>query len=161
MFMKDNKGFTLIELVVVIAIGAVILLTIFSFFTSGVKGYSRGITTANNQTNVRRVSNEIAKQIRRSSAVEITNPTTLTLSHASGEEKTIIKFNSGSNTIEAKYYDISSSGIETLNRTGQLAERIGNFTVAKTGDKTTVTVESIENTDGHVEKLETVLTKRK
>ena len=159
--MKDNKGFTLIELVVVIAIGAVILLTIYSFFASGVKGYSRGITTANNQTNVRRVSNEIAKQIRRSSAVEITNPTTLTLSHSSGEEKTIIKFNSGSNTIEAEYYDISPSGNVTPNRTGKLAERIGNFTVAKSGNKTTVTVESIGNTDGHVDKLETVLTERK
>ncbi len=161
MFMKDNKGFTLIELVVVIAIGAVILFTILSFFTSGVKGYSRAISTANNQTNVRRVSNEIAKQIRRSSVVEVTNPTTLTLSHPSGEEKTIIKFNGGSNTIEAEYYDISPSGSITHNRTSKLAERIGNFNVKKTAGKITLIVESIENTDGHVDKLETVLTERK
>ena len=163
--MKDNKGVTLVEVVVAISITSIILISIYSFYISGVKSYARETTKASNQVSVRRVSNAIGKEIRKASSVLITDPgvantNTLVLTD-SDNKKTIIRFDSSKNTIKADYYLPANNGDSSLSSTSNLATRIGNFTLKEEDDKIIVTVESIENSEGYKEKLETVISKRK
>src|SRR5699024_10742191 len=114
---------------------------------------------------VRRVSNAIGKEIRKASSVLITDPgvantNTLVLTD-SDNKKTIIRFDSSKNTIKADYYLPANNGDSSLSSTSNLATRIGNFTLKEEDDKIIVTVESIENSEGYKEKLETVISKRK
>lgn len=167
MNMKDNRGITLIELVVVIAISVAILLSIYSFYTVGVRGFARETTTATNQVSIRRVSNEIARQIRRASDFDVTNPQNLILKY---EDKDIAKieyiFDSSTKTITAYYYKNDASGDSNISdHTSQLSNRISDFNVNVDEKKITMTIESIENVDmssrdNHKDSLTTVITKR-
>lgn len=159
--MKDNRGITLIELVVVIAISSAILLTIYSFYITGVKGFARGTSTANNQVSVRRVSNEVAREIRKSSNVEIPDSTTIILKDEVGNILAEIKYIGSNYAIEANYYTDDGAGGIAFSHNRKLAERIGFFEAKKDVDKTIVTIESIENSEGYTDKLETVITQRK
>lgn len=162
--MKDNnRGITLIELVVAIAISGVILFTIYSFYVTGVRGFSRGSSTATNQMSVRRVSNEVAREIRKAQNIDIPDPSTLVLEYEEGSNTVEVKieYNSANKSIEADYTvtDVDGNFISSTSR--NLADRISKFEVKKVDDKTTVTIESVENSDGDVDKLETVITERK
>lgn len=159
--MKDNRGISLIELVVAIAISGVILVTIYSFYVTGVRGFARGTSTATNQVSVRRVSNEVAREIRKASNVDIPDSSTLILKDEIGNMMVEIKYLSSNNTIEADYYTEAGDGSMTFSHNRKLAERIGSFEAKKDSDKTNITIESIENSEGYTDKLETVITQRK
>ena len=161
-FMRDNRGITLIELVVSIAIFGIIIATIYSFYVTGVKGFARGTSTATNQVSVRRVSNEIAREIRKASNVEVLPDSyTIILRDEVGNMLVEIKYISPNNTIEADYYTEAADGSWVFSHNRKLAERIGFFKATTDSDKTIVTIESIGNSEGYTDKLETVITKRK
>ena len=162
-FMRDNRGITLIELVVSIAIFGIILATIYSFYVTGVKGFARGTSTATNQVSVRRVSNEVAREIRKASNVEVpdSDSYTIILRDEVGNMPAEIKYIGTDNTIKAYYYTEAADGSWVFSHNRKLAERIGFFEATTNSDKTIVTIESIGNSEGYTDKLETVITKRK
>lgn len=160
-FMRDNRGITLIELVVSIAIFGIIIATIYSFYVTGVKGFARGTSTATNQVSVRRVSNEVAREIRKASNVEVPDSYTIILRDEVGNMLAEIEYISTDNTIKADYYTEAADGSWVFSHNRKLAERIGFFEATTNSDKTIVTIESIGNSEGYTDKLETVITKRK
>lgn len=160
-FMRDNRGITLIELVVSIAIFGIIIATIYSFYVTGVKGFARGTSTATNQVSVRRVSNEVAREIRKASNVEVPDSYTIILRDEVGNMLAEIKYISTDNTIKVDYYTEAADGSWVFSHNRKLAERIGFFEATTNSDKTIVTIESIGNSEGYTDKLETVITKRK
>ena len=156
--MRDNKGLTLIELVVAIAIISSIIMAISSFYISGVKGFARETTTASNQTEVRRVSNEIAREIRRASSVVNFSFGTIRLRYP--DDKGIWYYLS-ENTLIADYGLYTPENNMDTDYTSILSDRIGSFNVNKVGDNITITIESIENSEGETYKLVTELYLRK
>ncbi len=167
--MKDNRGMTLVELVVAIAILSAILLSIYSLYIVGVRGFARETSTAQNQVSIRRASNEIGRQIRRATSI-IPDPTIddvtkneITLEDSEGEIL-IYKYDSTNKCIGIKKYN-SAYGLVYENP--QWAERIKDFTVttSSSNKQITVIIESIgsadmANSDNRNEKLETVITVR-
>ena len=153
--MKNDKGMTLIELVVGIAILGVILLAIYSFMISGVRGFARESTTANNQAQVRRVSNNIGREVRRASTVEdVSGKLVLTYPDGKKAEYSLVD-----NIIKAKYIDGASS------YTSDLASGIKTFDIDVADDAgiilVEVTIESVENAQGKTYELTTEITIRK
>lgn len=153
--MKDNKGMTLVELVVSIAIISVILLAIYSFLNTGVKGFARETTTANNQAQVRRISNNIGREIRRANSIAVEDDSKkLIITDPDGN---IIEYTRDvtDNTIKAKHINGASS------YTSNLASGIAKFTAIIVDDKVTVEIKSIENARGKTYELKTEITIRR
>lgn len=63
--MKKNKGFTLIEVVVVVAVLSLMLAGMFSIFDTGIKMYAKDSTQVANQESIRTVMTSIEKKIRK------------------------------------------------------------------------------------------------
>lgn len=156
--MKDDKGFTLIELVVAIAILSVVILSIMSFQVSGVKGFARESTTAVNQTKVRRASNHIIRELRRASTAKV-NLGALELDYSDGT-RTRIFYDTSSASIKMSYSIKEPSGVYTDLYTSVLVEGISTFTYSITGKKVSLKIESNENSEGITYKLETKITIR-
>lgn len=156
--MKDDKGFTLIEVVVAIAILAAVILSIMSFQVSGVKGFARESTTAINQTKVRRASNDIIRELRRASTSKI-NLGALELNYSDGK-RTRIFYDTSSESIIMSYSIKEPSGTYTDLYTSVLVEGISTFTYSITGKKVSIKIESNENSEGTTYKLETKITIR-
>lgn len=66
--MKKNKGFTLIEVVVVAAIIAVMLSGVYVIFDQGVRMFAKDRTQVANQESIRTVMTSIEKKIRKADA---------------------------------------------------------------------------------------------
>lgn len=66
--MKKNKGYTLIEVVVVAAIIAVMLSGVYVIFDQGVKMFAKDRTQVANQESIRTVMTSIEKKIRKANA---------------------------------------------------------------------------------------------
>ncbi|MCB2355923.1 PilW family protein [Clostridium estertheticum] len=62
---KDKRGFTLIELIIVIALLGVVILMGFSVLSFGYKSFNSQTDTTDNQSNVRYAMSDISKEIRR------------------------------------------------------------------------------------------------
>lgn len=153
--MRDNRGMTLIELVVAIAILSAVIFAITSFYVTGVKGFARESSTVNNQTEIRRLSNEIAKEIRKSAQVMFLPDGRLIL--VDPDDK-IVVFRKGSDNTFFEGYGIKlPDGSPHIDYELTISKRVNVFNVGITGDKVTVTLESIENTEGETYKLETEL----
>ncbi len=157
--MKDDKGFTLIEVVVAIAILAAVILSIMSFQVSGVKGFARESTTAINQTKVRRASNDIIRELRRSSTTKVDILGALELDYSDGKRIRIF-YDSPSESIKMTYYIKQPSGVYTVDYTSVLVEGISNFTYSVTGKKVSLKIESNENSEGNTYKLDAKITIR-
>ncbi len=164
--MKDNnRGLTLIELVVGIALLATILLSIYSFYIVGIKGFARETTRATNQTSIRRASNEIARQVRRGQDISTTDSASLQIVFSDNSQTIYTKNNE--NKLIASYYkhDSNSPDKETV-----LSDRVEEFNVLLNLEENedysqvtqvSVTITSIKNADGHQEELVTLITLRK
>lgn len=66
--MKKNKGFTLIEVVVVAAIIAIMLSGVYVIFDQGVRMFAKDRTQVANQESIRTVMTSIEKKIRKANA---------------------------------------------------------------------------------------------
>lgn len=66
--MKKNRGYTLIEVVVVAAIIAVMLSGVYVIFDQGVKMFAKDRTQVANQESIRTVMTSIEKKIRKADA---------------------------------------------------------------------------------------------
>jgi len=158
--MKDNRGVTLIELVIAIAILTSIVFAITSFYVSGVKGFARETTTASNQTEVRRLSNQIAREIRRSK--EVINYMGTQLVIVDSNNNVVTYYRGANNTFYAGYgeYD-AGTRIIGIDYTLCISEQIKEFDKVINGDQITLTIESIENSEGETYTLVTELNLRK
>lgn len=88
---KKSKGFTLIELVVAIAIFIVIISIILSLFVTGLKGHRKVMAIQNVQENGLFLLEFIAKEIRMSEIRDVTpngNSASLYIKRADGENIT-------------------------------------------------------------------------
>jgi len=76
--LKNKKGITLIEIIIVIAISSIVLFSLFSVFAFGNNTNNKGNSQYYVQSDVRLVSDYIQRQIRYATNVEIMNnkPTT-------------------------------------------------------------------------------------
>ena len=159
--MKDNRGVTLIELVIAIAILTSIVFAITSFYVSGVKGFARETTTASNQTEVRRLSNQIAREIRRSK--EVINYMGTQLVIVDSNNNVVTYYRGANNTFYAGYgeYDDAGTRIIGIDYTLCISEQIKEFDKVINGDQITLTIESIENSEGETYTLVTELNLRK
>lgn len=154
--MKDDKGFTLIEVVIAIGILAAIILSIMSFYVSGVKGFARETTTASNQTKVRRASNDISRELRRAYTVAKVSGN-LVLDYSDG--KRIIVFLEDT-SIKMSHYTKEPSGSYTYNYTNILAKDIILFDVNVNAKNISFKIESSENSEGLTYELESKITIR-
>jgi len=74
----DRKGFTLIELIVVLALIGLLITAIFSFFLFGNNTFRRSESMSRAQADVRIASDFISTQVRNASIVTFSTPTDLT-----------------------------------------------------------------------------------
>ena len=72
--MKNRKGFTLVELIIVISLVAVAALLMYTFFGQGLKLYTYESNSADQQMNIRIVLSDITNNAR------LTDPDTITYS---------------------------------------------------------------------------------
>lgn len=70
---KNRKGFTLVELMIVLALLGVVIMMGFSVLSFGYKSFNAQADNIDNQSNVRHAISDISKEIRRNSA-DITIP---------------------------------------------------------------------------------------
>ncbi len=71
--MKYNKGFTLVELIVILDVMALLLTTIFSMLISGFESFNFGSTKANVQSDIRLVEEVFNKNLRNAENIKINN----------------------------------------------------------------------------------------
>lgn len=76
---KANKGITLIELIIAMAIFVIVISVVLSLFMTGLKGQRRVITLQNLQDNARFLLGFMAKEIRMSNINNVVNGETLIL----------------------------------------------------------------------------------
>lgn len=69
---RNSKGLTLIELIIVIAIASVVVMIGFSIFSFGLRSFNTQTATVNNQSNIRQAIRVISQEIRKSNAQDIT-----------------------------------------------------------------------------------------
>ena len=155
--MKDNRGMTLVEVVVAMALISIVLLSIYSFMGSGVKGFAREATTANNHAQVRRVSNNIGREVRRADSVT-KDSDKLIIKYADQKKS---EYRLEGNIIKVDYYNEDAGGNWVLDYTGDLASGIKTFNIDIVGEEIALEIESVENARGKTYRLETRLTIRR
>lgn len=122
--MKNKKGFTLVEVIVVVALIAVVAMLMYSFFGQGLKVFSYESDSADKQMNLREVVSDITSRIR------------LT-------DSSSISYSSGTLTIGSYSYTLSNGQIK---RNGAaISSGISSFNVSM--DTTIVNI-TIVNTAG-------------
>jgi len=63
-FLKDEKGFSLIELMVVVAVLSIVILGLVTFFTAGTRSWVSGQSQLKAQREARQVMDRMVKEIR-------------------------------------------------------------------------------------------------
>lgn len=154
--MRDDRGYTLIEVVVALAILVAIMLSIFSFYVTGVKGFARESTTAYNQMKIRRALNDISREVRRSSSATV-GPGSLVLEY-SDDKKT--EFSLSGDSIIMNYFEKNPSGVYMDMGTSTLIDGIKSFTSTIGTEVISIELESTANSEGQTYKRESKLTIR-
>ncbi|HHU73927.1 MAG TPA: hypothetical protein GXZ28_04790 [Clostridiales bacterium] len=155
--MKNNKGTTLIELVIVVGIITTIIAVIAAFYISGVKGFAREASTADNQFKVRRSSNDIGREIRRASNITI-NSGKLELEYTDGTKKV---YRLEDQIIKVDLYIKDAMGGYSYNDTSELVKGIKTFDISMNTEQITMKIESLENTEGFTYQLVSEISIRK
>ncbi len=119
-----NRGVTLVELMVTIAILAIIGTSVYSSMILGIKTYNINMDETADQQGLRQAALHISKQVRNTTAAGVT-------------------VSSGSLTVNGKSYTIDNTA-KTLNYNGSvLAYNINAFTASISGELLTVTLTSV------------------
>lgn len=155
--MKNSKGMTLIELIIGIAILSSIILVISAFYISGVKGFARETTTADNQFRVRRLSNAVGREVRRASTATVSSGR-LKLTYQDGTE---LEYRLEANKVISDYYVKNAMGTLVLDETIVLTQGIKRLDVTSLSDEVNITIESLENSDGITYKLNSTINIRR
>jgi len=74
-YIKDKKGFSLIEMMVVVVILGLIVLGLVTFFTGGAKSWVAGQSQLEAQRNARQAMDIMVREIREASEITTTNDT--------------------------------------------------------------------------------------
>ena len=120
---KDSAGFSLVELVVTIAIMTIVGTSIGAVMTVSTNSYKRGTAEASLQQNAQYIANSIQDLIIDASEIEQPDPNTLNFTGADGKDYTIV-FDPGTGEI---YYSETGAAPELL------AENVSGFTADISG----------------------------
>jgi prepilin-type N-terminal cleavage/methylation domain-containing protein len=119
-----NRGITLVELMVTIAILAIIGTSVYSSMILGIKTYNINMDETADQQGLRQAALHISKQVRNTTAAGVS-------------------VSSGSLKVSGKSYTIDNTA-KTLNYNGSvLANNISAFTASISGELLTVTLTSV------------------
>ncbi|QUH26660.1 prepilin-type N-terminal cleavage/methylation domain-containing protein [Serpentinicella alkaliphila] len=125
---KNNKGLTLLEMMIVLALLSIIMIVGYSIFSYSIKGYYTQTYNVNNQSNVRSAIRDITREIRRA-------------------DNSNINVSTGSIDIDGIVYSFSG---DSLYRNGsQVIKGIKAFNPEKIGNK--ITLEVISETKNNRE----------
>lgn len=136
---KNKKGVTLIELLIVLSILSIIISLAFSVIFVGTKNFSVQTANVNNQSNVRYALNIISRDIRKAESVTVS-------------EHTI--------TIDDSFeYKLENN--ELLKGEQILATDVETFHITKVGNKITIEINSLPNSVGQSVSLSSTIYIRK
>lgn len=124
---KNKKGVTLIELIIVLSILSIVSSLGFSFYLYGLKNFTTQTVNVNNQSNVRYALSIISKDIRKADSVTVS--------------ANIITIDG---TLEYKL-----DGNILMKNGNNLVTDIETFNVTKVGNKITIEIISLPNSVGH------------
>ena len=87
--MKSNNGFTLVELLVVIAVAGILLVVVFYFLIWGCDSFMLGSNRAERQDAIRLLESVITNELRNTTGISISSKTTKDYSEATGSIGTL------------------------------------------------------------------------
>lgn len=128
----NNKGLSLIELVIGLALIVMVTSAIYGAYMSGITTFSIESANARNQINVRQAISYISKELRKSSNVEVDGETLI---------------------IDGSEYELAEGVIKKDNN--DMFFGISEFNAVKVGNKVTLRIKSIPNIKGKDVTLET------
>lgn len=114
---KDKMGFTLLELIVVIAILSIVILAISSLHMFGIRFFNNGASQVDVQSEVRLVNEFIISELRYAKDVTLDTPTSAVINNYN-----MIQYDSMSKSIKYK-----SAGGTLIDKTRVLIETTGNM----------------------------------
>ncbi len=129
--MKNKKGFTLIELILVMAVTTILLGTIVAIFLQSIDMYKTDETKSANQSSLNMVSTRLDASLRKASDVYVDGDG-CHIVHSTSEE--VFNINTTTKTI-------SING-------AHLTDRIAEFTCSNTANVITVFVRTINDSKG-------------
>ena len=116
--LKNNKGVTLLELIITIAIVGIVFLLIAPLFFTGINFFGDSNAMVMDQANLRKIMTDISREIRDATEVTVDSETQITV------DDCIYTYADGKIT-----KTFTDTGTEVV-----VSERIAEFTAAKNGE---------------------------
>lgn len=142
--MKNKKGFTLVELIVVISVTTILLGTVISVFLQSLDMYKIDETKSANQDSLNVAATSVESKIRNASAVSGTGSVCI-VTTASGDYT---------------YSLDTSTNILTVN-SSYLTGRIASFSCSVNGDIVSLAITTVNDKTGTPQSLNTTIVLRK
>jgi len=99
-FVKNQNGFSLIEMMVVVAILGLIVLGLVTFFTGGAKSWVAGQSQLEAQRNARQAMDIMVREIREGNDIEsVSNATSVTINYIASFGKNPVTYSLSDTTI--------------------------------------------------------------
>ena len=125
---KNQKGFTLIEMMVVVAILGVIVLGLVTFFTGGAKSWVSGQYQLTAQRNARQAMDRMVREIREGNNFVIgAGNDSVTISYLSSFDKDPVTYKLSGTVIEREVNSVSSpliNNVKTLSFTSTDSSKV-------------------------------------
>jgi len=99
LYNKQQRGFSLIELMVVVVILGIIVLGLVTFFTGGVKSWVAGQSQLEAQRNARQAMDRMVREIREADSINSSSTPYIISFHTPFNGNIIYNYNSGDKTI--------------------------------------------------------------
>ena len=114
-YVKNQKGFSLIELMVVVVILSLIILGLVTFFTGGVRSWITGQNQLSAQRNARQAIDQMVREIREGNNFTIgPGNNSVTISYLSSFAKNPVTFKLSGTVIEREVNSVSSPMINNV-----------------------------------------------
>ena len=129
-YVKNQKGFNLIELMVVVVILSLIILGLVTFFTGGVRSWITGQNQLSAQRNARQAIDQMVREIREGNNFTIVPSNgndSVTISYLSSFGKNPVTFKLSGTVIEREVNSVSSpmiNNVKTLSFTSTDASKV-------------------------------------